>query len=106
MKSFGLSHRADSSLDAIAAYSRRTFGRTRGEAYIATIMQRCRLVANGALTGRSCRSHFGEDMREDLRFVGAGSHFVFYVESSSAITIIDVIHQSADFGGRLGGPGE
>lgn len=106
MKSFDLSLRAEASLDAIAAYSRETYGRTRGEAYIATIMDRCRKIALGHLAGRSCRSQFGDDMRDDLRCVQSGSLYVIFVDTPTSATIIDFIHQSADIGGRLGGPDE
>ncbi len=106
MRSFRLSYRAEFSLDAIAAFSRETFGNIRGQAYVATLLERCRKIALGQLQTRPCRSQFGDDLRDDLRFVRSGSHNVIFVETPSGVTIIDFIHQSADIGGRLGGPEE
>ncbi len=106
MKSFGLSGRAESSLDSIGAFSRETFGKARGEAYVASLLDRCRNIASGWLPSRSCRAQFGDDLRDDLRFVRAGKHVVIFIETATAILIVDFIHQSADIGGRLGGPEE
>jgi toxin ParE1/3/4 len=104
MKPFSLSFRAARSLDRIADYSFETFGKLRGDAYVADLLTCCRNVAAGRKATTSCRIHFGEDLRTDLRFARAGRHYVVVVEMLSEFLIIDFIHQSADVGGRLGGP--
>jgi len=104
MKAFRLSFRAERSLDEIAQYSRRTFGASRGKTYVQTLLDRCRDVAEGRVPHQSCRNHFAADLDQDLRFIRAGQHYVIFVEGLAEIAIIDFIHQSADIGGRLGGP--
>jgi toxin ParE1/3/4 len=104
MKSFSLSPRAARSLDAIADYSAQAFGKRRGDAYIADLLACCTDVAARRKTTVSCRVHFGEDLLADLTFSRSGRHFVIFVEMPTEYFVVDFIHQSADIGGRLGGP--
>jgi toxin ParE1/3/4 len=106
MKRFSLSRRAEGSLDSIGAFSRETFGKTRGDVYVATLLDRCRKIAAGQMPNQSCHSQFGEDLRANLRFARSGRHFIIFIETATEFVIVDFIHQSADIGGRLGGPDE
>jgi toxin ParE1/3/4 len=104
MKSLILSDLAERSFRLIATYSKENFGARRGEDDARTLNARCAALARGELSGRSCREVFAPDLRADLRFVASGSHYIIFRESDSDVLIIDFIHQSADVGGRLGGP--
>ena len=104
MKAASLSARARRSLDDIGAYSVKNFGDRRGDAYVASLLARCRAVARGTEPHHACRDFFAEDLRDNLRFARAGQHFVIFVETPRDIVIIDFLHQSADIGNRLGDP--
>ena len=106
MRTIELSPKAECSLDEILAYSREKFGNPRAKRYAKALMDRCRMVAKGHLPHRPCRTFFAHDLREDLRFVRAGQHFVIVVETAVRLVIVDFLHQSADIGNRLGAPTE
>jgi toxin ParE1/3/4 len=106
MKPFSLSFRAETSLDQIGAYSRENFGKARGQAYVAALLDRCRAIASGRLPTRYCRDVFAPSLRAELRYTRSGRHFIIFLETPDEIQIIDFIHQSADIGGRLESPEE
>jgi toxin ParE1/3/4 len=101
MKSVFISDRAARSLDRIASFSKDAFGSIRGDRYIADLLRRCRTVADGKAQHQSCRRHFAEDLREDLRFTRSGRHYIIFIDTPTETLIVDFIHQSADIGRRL-----
>lgn len=104
MKPFSLSLRAARSLDGIADYSAQAFGKRRGDAYVANLLNCCNDVAKRHKAAASCLVHFGEDLLADLQFARAGRHYIIFLEKPTEFLVVDFIHQSADVGGRLGGP--
>ena len=101
MKVIVLSPRAERSLDDVLTYSRQHFGDARAKRYATGLLDRCRMVAKGHLPHQCCREFFATDLREDLRFVRAGQHFVIFIDRGTRIMIVDFLHQSADSGSRL-----
>jgi toxin ParE1/3/4 len=106
MKDLIFSDRAARSFQQIAEYSRERYGRDRGAAYLDQLIGRCDALTRGEVPFRDCRDVFAPDLRTDLRFARAGRHFIIFMEMVTRVLIVDFIHQSADVGGRLGGPEE
>jgi toxin ParE1/3/4 len=101
-RDFVLSDRAARSFREIGIYTRDRFGREQMRFYLDGLLMRCQAIAEGTAHHQSCRAVFADDLREDLRFARAGSHYVIFVETEAEVRIVDFLHQSADVGGRLG----
>lgn len=102
-RSFTLSVRASQSYRQIGRYTRDRYGKGQMQDYLDHLLLRCKLLANGNLPSRSCRTVFADDLREDLRFVSAGQHFIIFTEALGGIVVVDFLHQSADISARLEG---
>ena len=100
-RGFVLSERAAQSFRAIGRYTRDRYGREQMRFYLDGLLMRCQAIAEGTAHHQSCRAIFADDLREDLRFARAGSHYVIYLETASEVVIVDFLHQSADIAGRL-----
>ena len=106
MKSVRISERAGESLAEISYWTAKTFGLAQADQYIEVLVGRMNGIAEGTVQRQKCRDVFANDLHADLCLARAGRHFVIFTETTTEIHIIDVIHQSADIGGRLGGPDE
>jgi toxin ParE1/3/4 len=100
-KPFRLSPQAERSMADIGAWTVGRFGDEQAERYLEKLISRCVALSEDRLPHRSCRDHFAPDLRDDLRFISAGRHFVIFVEAPAELRILDFIHQSANVGGWL-----
>lgn len=105
MKSVHISAYADAAMEAISNWSTDHFGAGQAYRYCAELLDRIDSLAQGHLTGQSCRDLIAPDLRADLRLIRAGRHAIIYVETAQMITILDVVHLSADLTARLTDPG-
>lgn len=101
MKRLTFSERADSSFEQILEWTYERFGARQVATYRDTLMERCRAIAEGRVVHQSCRTIFADDLRDDLRFARAGSHYVIFIETTTEVQIVDFLHQNADIAGRL-----
>ena len=101
MKSVHISAYADAAMEAISNWSTDHFGAGQAYRYCAELLDRIDSLAQGHLTGQSCR----DLIAPDLRLIRAGRHAIIYVETAQMITILDVVHLSADLTARLTDPG-
>ena len=106
MKSVRISERASESLAEIGYWTASTFGLVQAGDYIELLVSKMNGIAQGIVQRQKCREVFAIDLHADLCLTRAGRHFIIFVETGTEFHIIDVIHQSADIGGRLGGPGK
>lgn len=88
-----------------AFWTVKRFGADQSRKYKDQIKDRIRLLAAGQLTGQFCRDLIAPNLRADLRLVRAGRHAIIYIETAQMITILDVVHLSAELTARLTDPG-
>jgi toxin ParE1/3/4 len=106
MKPVRISDQASESLAEIAYWTAKNFGPAQEQLYIETIIAKMNGIAKGTVNRQRCRDVFALDLLADLCLTRAGRHFIIFTETPTEIHVIDFIHQSADIGGRLGGPDE
>lgn len=102
MKRLELSDRAEASLSDIALWTLERFGRAQMDRYVDELLAKSWDIAAGRAHHQSCRTIFADDLRDNLRFARAGSHYVIFVETETEVQIVDFLHQNADIAGRLG----
>lgn len=102
-RDFKLSIRASQSYRQIGRYTRDRYGKGQMQDYLGHLLLRCKMLADGHLPSRSCRTVFDEDLRDDLWVVTAGQHYIIFTETAEGIVVIDFLHQSADIAARLEG---
>ena len=106
MKTVRISDQASESLTEIAYWTALSFGHAQADHYIDALIEKVDGLANGVVQRQKCRDVFAADLHADLCLARSGRHFIIFTETATEVHIIDVIHQSADIGGRLGGPDE
>lgn len=102
MRGFTFSDRAEQSFDDILEWTFETFGGAQMVRYHDLLLSACQAIAAGRAHHQSCRTIFADDLRENLRFARAGSHYVIFVETETEVQIVDFLHQSTDIAGHLG----
>jgi len=95
--------RSATSLVAVFEWTLLTFGERQADAYSAKLRAACQKITEGRAQHQSCRAVFPPDLREDLRLVRAGRHFIIFVEDEQRVLIVDFVHQSSDLPKRLAG---
>lgn len=85
----------------IGDWSEGKFGTTRANRYVEQLIADCHAIGRGTALARSCRSYFLGDLPDDLCFARSGSHFIFFIEASGEVQIVDFLHQRSDVVGRL-----
>jgi toxin ParE1/3/4 len=93
---FVLSPRAQSDLDEIWNYSRKTWGLEQAELYITLLGDAVMAAAENPARGRPC-----DDIRAGYRKLAAGSHVIFYRVVKSDIDVVRILHQRMDFARHL-----
>jgi toxin ParE1/3/4 len=106
LKRLNFSPRSEIALEDIGEWSTENFGLVRAQRYSGDLLAVCRRIALEEAHWQSCREVFAPHLRSELRFARSGRHFIIFIETATEFVIIDFIHQSADLGGRLGGPDE
>ena len=95
---------AERSFHAISEYSKANFGSRRGQKYMSDMLVVCGKIADGEAHTRACRDIFATNLRADLRFARAGSHYIVFTTTPSGPLILDFLHHSASLSSRLETP--
>ena len=82
------SHRAETDLLGIGAYTLKTWGVDQTIRYIADLEACCQMLADNPEAGRVC-----DDIRSGLRRMEHGRHVIFYWPNAEGILISRVLHQ-------------
>ncbi len=90
---FRLTPRAAEDLDAIADYTRETWGLGQMENYLRSLNKRFEWLAVNSLAGRE-----RHDVHPGYRSFPEGSHIIFYVVGDEHIDIIGIPYKSMDVG--------
>jgi len=94
---FTLSNMAVADLKEIGRYTQKHWGREQRNTYLAMLDARFRQLAVDPLTGKEC-----SDIRNGYRKHSAGSHIIFYRQTSNdTIEIVRVLHKRMDIEQRL-----
>jgi len=96
-----LTRQAEASLVEIARWILDNFGPRQAEAYEEDLITRCNDIANGTAQSQDCRRLIAPDLSEDLRFTRSGQHFIVFIEDSTQVIIVDLLHSRADLPGKL-----
>jgi len=100
-KPWRLTRQAEASLLDIALWTIKTFGPRQAQAYEEDLVARCSGIASGSVSSQNCREIIDPDLKEDLRFVRSGQHFIVFVEYNNSIIIVDFIHGRNDLPTKL-----
>ncbi|MGR3198182.1 MAG: type II toxin-antitoxin system RelE/ParE family toxin [Paracoccus sp. (in: a-proteobacteria)] len=100
-KPWRLTRAAEASLINIARWTVDTFGSPQAAAYEEDLIATCRDIAAGTAVSQDCRRLIDPALKEDLRFVRAGQHFVVFIEEAEQVIIIDFLHARSDLPRRL-----
>ena len=96
MSRFVLSPRARDDLNAIWAYTARTWDADQAERYIRRIADVIDLVAGTPTLGRNC-----DHIRQGYRKHPVGSHMLFYRLINDGIDVVRILHSQMDFDRHL-----
>jgi toxin ParE1/3/4 len=88
MKRFILSAAAWQDIDAIAAYTKRTWGLQQTDRYLGQLEDGFHLLAQNPSMGRLCK-----EIDPELRRFEVGRHVVFYRVRQGSIRIVRILHQ-------------
>ncbi len=93
-RSFRLTRRAEDSLVDIAEWTIQQFGVRQADIYETELVARCEAIARGEAVSQSCSVLV--DNEADLRYARAGEHFVVFLERSTEILVVDILHSRSD----------
>ena len=100
-KPWRLTRQAEASLLDIALWTIETFGPRQAPAYEEDLIGCCSGIASGIAASQSCRAIIDPDLKEDLRFVRSGQHFIVFVEDEASVIIVDFLHSRCDLPAKL-----
>jgi toxin ParE1/3/4 len=100
-KPWRLSRQAEASLLDIAVWTIDTFGPRQAQAYEEDLIANCSGIASGGVPSESCPAIIDPDLKEDLRFVRSGQHFIVFVEDEASVIIVDVLHSRCNLPAKL-----
>ena len=93
-RSIRLTRRAEGSLVDIAQWTIQQFGARHADIYETELIARCEAIARGEVVSKSCSVLFDDEA--DLRYARAGEHFVVFLEHSTEVLIVDIMHSRND----------
>lgn len=93
-RSFRLTQRAEGSLVDIARWTIQQFGARQADIYETELVARCEAIARGEAVSQSCSVLVDDEA--DLRYARAGEHFVVFLERSTEVLVVDILHSRSD----------
>jgi len=100
-KPWRLTRQAEASLLNIALWTIETFGPRQAQAYEEDLITCCSGIASGTVASQSCRAIIDPELKEDLRFVRSGQHFIVFVDDDTRVIIVDFLHSRSDLPAKL-----
>ena len=91
MRNYQLTEAAKKDLREISAYTKNTWGKEQEETYRETIRAALRIIAKLPEIGQ-----MREELGEGLRSFPVGNHIAYYVEKSSQIVVVRILHPAMD----------
>jgi toxin ParE1/3/4 len=96
MKTLTFSPSAQNDIDSIHDYTSQTWGLAQAERYVGQVRDACYELRDGRQIGQDiCH------VREGYLRLRCGSHFIYYRESASHITVQRILHQRMDLARHL-----
>ncbi len=92
--------RAATALRNIRRWTVENFGVTQTALYLTDLRQCMVGIAEDTVMTWDC-SRLVPDAPEGYRFARVGQHYLIFVESTSEVAILDVIHQRMDLAGKI-----
>ncbi len=91
MAEYVLSNKADADLEEIYAYSHRTFGEARADAYFLSLRDCLQTLADNPRLGRHA-----DHLHAGLRCHSHGRHLIYYLIERPGVFVVRVLHEAMD----------
>lgn len=92
MRKIKLTRKASHDLEDILEYTERTHGRRQRKKYSKQLESRLKDLARNPEFGRPC-----DHVRAEYRYYLEGKHYLFYIPSKEAITVIRILHSRMNY---------